>query len=88
MATFTVSNATLRVGTLFEGRPPFAYFAVTIENGDLVLARYSRRDRVVLRRVRAIRLRTGAVHTIKVTRSHSQVRAKIWRPHGNPRAGA
>jgi hypothetical protein len=96
---FTSSNASHRIGLLFEGRPPFAFVAVTVEGDDLILARYFRSGRRLIRRVPAIRLRRGTWYTLKVTRSPTRARAKIWtgtkepekwrvdEPLGQPRLG-
>ena len=78
LMTFTLSNATLRPGLLFEGRPPFTFHAVTLEEGRLVLARYFRSDRAVLARSRERNLRKGAVYSLKVARTRERVLAKIW----------
>jgi hypothetical protein len=83
--SFSSSNASLRVGVLFGGRPPFAYFAVTVEKEYLVLARYFRSDRAVVRRIRTGRLKRGTLYTLKVARSRSGVRAKLWAGPHEPR---
>jgi hypothetical protein len=82
--TFKVSNASLRPGLAFQGALPFEYSAVTVEGEQLMLSRYVRNGREILRQVPVSRLEADATYELKVDHSGGHVRAKLWRDSDEP----
>jgi PhoD-like phosphatase len=75
--TFSVSDATLRPGVLFQGIAPYRYLGVTVEGRQLVLARYGRTRRRVLQTLPVSRLRPDAVYTLEVVHRADRLRAVL-----------
>jgi hypothetical protein len=64
--TFSVSDETLRPGVLLQGVPPHRFAGVTIEGEHLVLARYGRTGRTVLKSVRVGSLQPMRTYNLEV----------------------
>jgi hypothetical protein len=81
---FRVSGSSLRPGVLFGATAPFDFAAVTIEEGRLVLAEYSREQRHVVATAPATSLAAGQDFTLRVALGRTSARASIWSAAGEP----
>jgi hypothetical protein len=81
---FRVTNRTLRPGVLFRCRDAFHFFGVTVEDGRLVLATYSRTNRDIIAHAQVPKLGLGT-QVMRVVVSGGRVTAGLWRAGGQPR---
>jgi hypothetical protein len=75
--TFFVTDETLRPGVLLQGIPPYRYLGVTIEGGQLVLARYARTGRRVLERLPTSGLTPGTIYNLEVVHRDDRLKAVL-----------
>lgn len=77
--TFRVTNPAMRPGLLFRCQGPHSYYAVTAEGNHLVLARYERTSRAIIRRAETGRLGSANWYQLLISVSGKRIRAKLWR---------
>ncbi len=80
LATFGITDATLRPGLMALGQGPFEFLGVTAEQGRLILAAYGREQRAVLHDAPGIPVAVGHTYHIRmlVDSGAGRVRATIW----------
>jgi phosphodiesterase/alkaline phosphatase D-like protein len=76
---FSASGHAAKPGLVFGAMSIFAYHAVTIEEGALVLSRFERSRRVVLHRSHAIPLAAGHIYELQVAVTPGRIRARVGR---------
>jgi hypothetical protein len=75
--TFSVSDGTLRPGILLQGTPPHRYLGLTIEGGQLLLARYGRTGRRVLKRRPTSGIKPGTIYNLEVVHRNDRLEAVL-----------
>jgi len=80
LATFSISDATLRPGLMAVGQGPFEFLGVTAEQGRLILAAYGREQREVLDDAPGIPVTAGTSYHMRmlVDDAPGRVRTTIW----------
>lgn len=75
--TFTVADAKTKPGLLIGATSIFEFYGVSLEGGDLVLARYEHHRRTVLHRSAGMQLKRGVLYELDVRVGGGRVRARV-----------